>query len=97
MKRTLKPVAWMKIYDRNGQYRASFVDCTEAASFVAILGDGANVRNGHGQKNVIWFEGREEFSASESYDGFLTCITSKGFARQSVLKQACFCPATWII
>lgn len=68
MKRTKKPIAWLKIYDARGQYRASFVDYSDAAAFVAILGKDANVRNGHGQTRVIWLEGHEEFSASESYD-----------------------------
>lgn len=68
MQRTKKPVAWMKVYNGQGEYRAAFVDCSEAAAFVAILGKDANVRNGHGQTRVIWYEGHEEFSASESYD-----------------------------
>lgn len=62
------PVAWMKVYDAAGNYKASCVDYAEAAVLVAFLGDGSQVRNGHGKKNVIWHEGHEDQRAADSYD-----------------------------
>lgn len=63
-----KPVAWIKIYNPSGEYRASCVDYTDAAALCALYGDGAEARNGHAKKNAIWREGEEAQSAGESYD-----------------------------
>lgn len=63
-----KPVAWCKVYDAAGNYRASFVECSEAAILCAALGTGSEARNGHAKKNAIWREGFEEQAAGESYD-----------------------------
>ncbi len=38
----------------------------DAAAMVAILGHGSTVRYDH--RLIVWTEGSEEFSASESYD-----------------------------
>lgn len=62
------PVAWMKVYDGNGNFLASCVDSGSAAAVVALAGDGATIRNGHAKKNVIWAEGNEAQPATESYD-----------------------------
>ncbi|WP_155293370.1 hypothetical protein [Comamonas testosteroni] len=71
------PVAWMKIYDPAGNYKASCVDYAEAAVLVSFLGNGSQVRNGHGKKNVIWHEGHEDQSAGESYDRATAVMASR--------------------
>ena len=55
-----------KVYDSRGEYRAACKYAEEAACLVALLGDGATIRNGHRSK--VWTEGAEEQSAAESYD-----------------------------
>lgn len=72
----LKPVAWMKIYTPGGNYAASCNDEGAAAALMAFYGDGAEIRNGHSKKNVIWREGSEQQPAGESYD-FVTYVISE--------------------
>lgn len=62
------PVAWIKVYGPDNDYRASFVHPDDAAVLCAVLGEGSEARNGHAKKNAIWREGFEAKSASESYD-----------------------------
>jgi hypothetical protein len=57
-----------KIYDSKGDYRAACKLAEDAACLVAFLGDGATIRAGHGVKNIVWREGREDCPAAESYD-----------------------------
>lgn len=68
MVRQRKPVAWIKIYSPTGEYRASCVDYTDAAALCGLYGPGAEARNGHAKRNVIWREGHEEQLAADSYD-----------------------------
>ena len=68
MKAQKIPVAWMKIYDGNGNYLAACVDAGSAAAVVALAGVGATIRNGHAKKNAVWVEGGESQPAAESYD-----------------------------
>jgi hypothetical protein len=63
-----KPVAWIKIYSPRGDYVAACVHAEDAACLCALYGDGAQARNGHAKKHVIWDEGSESQSAGESYD-----------------------------
>lgn len=58
----------LKIYDAENEYRASFHYAEDAASFIAFLGDGATIRNGHARKFILWSEGNEEQPAAESFD-----------------------------
>ena len=48
------------------EYVASCKYAEDAAALVAVLGEGATIRFGHGP--VLWAEGREDQSAGESYD-----------------------------
>lgn len=66
--RTKKPVAWMKVYGREGNYLAACVEPEGAAALVALAGEGATIRNGHARKNAVWIEGAESQPAGESYD-----------------------------
>ena len=56
-----------KVFTELEELVASFADADHAASFVAILGHGATIRYGRGQK-IVWREGFETVSAHESYD-----------------------------
>ena len=78
------PVAWMKVYDSAGNFKASCVDYAEAAVLVAFLGCGSQVRNGHGKKNVIWHEGHEDQSAGESYDNACSVMAERVTTQEPV-------------
>ena len=54
-----------KVY-RNGEYVASCKYPSDAAVLVSAFGEGAQIRVGHNQ--IVWNEGHEDQSASESYD-----------------------------
>jgi len=54
-----------KIYDAAGEYQASVKDLTLAGGLMAILGEGATVRDGH--RLVIYTEGIDGDSGN-SYD-----------------------------
>ena len=58
----------LKAYTRDGEYVAAFKHESDAAAFVAILGEGATIRYSHARRHTIWTEGAEEQSAGESYD-----------------------------
>jgi hypothetical protein len=72
-----KPVAWMKIYSPSGNYVAACNDAAAAASLMAFYGDGAEIRNGHAKRNVVWREGSESQRAAESYDFVETVIRNR--------------------
>ena len=57
-----------KVFTAGGTYVAAIKHLEDAAAFVSFQGEGATVRNGHAKKRTIWTEGRESFSAGESYD-----------------------------
>ena len=57
-----------KIYF-NGIYEGSTKDPDRAAMLCACLGEGSDVRDGPAKRDIVWREGSEAFSASESYDG----------------------------
>jgi hypothetical protein len=54
------------IYDAQGQYLGRVKHAEDAAALVSVHGPGARVKWKHGP--VLWREGKEEFSAAESYD-----------------------------
>lgn len=56
-----------KVY-LDGEYRASCRYPEDAAMLVACLGDGAQIRDGHAARSIVWNEGAEEQPAGESYD-----------------------------
>lgn len=57
-----------KVYSADEEYRACFKHLEDAASFVAFLGKGATIRDGHSKRHVVWHEGHEDQSAAESFD-----------------------------
>jgi len=58
----------LKVYDAENEYRAACHYAEDAAALVALLGDGATIRDGHSRRFVLWSEGNEEQPAAESYD-----------------------------
>ena len=63
-----RPVAWLKVYGRQGDFLGSCVEPEGAAALVTLAGEGATIRNGHALKNAVWTEGKEVQPAGESYD-----------------------------
>lgn len=57
-----------KVIDFEGDIRAQTVFAEDAASMVAFLGDGATVEQIGRKGVVLWREGSETESASESFD-----------------------------
>lgn len=55
-----------KVFGPGSVYEASCKHLEIAAAVVAVLGEGATIRDGH--KYVLWTEGKEEQPAAESYD-----------------------------
>lgn len=56
----------LKVHNPQGEYVASCKHYEDAAMIVAAYGDGAKIKHVHG--GLLWHEGCEEISASESYD-----------------------------
>lgn len=73
-----------KVCNSDGEYVASFKHPSDAAAFVAILGEGATIRNKHARSTVIWKEGTDG-SAGESYD----LVAERCFAKvREIAKKA---------
>ena len=66
-----------KVFDKRSIYLAACKRPEEAAVLVAFLGDGATIRDGHSTKDIVWLEGMEHQSASESYDYVATIIQER--------------------
>jgi hypothetical protein len=71
-----------KIY-YNGEYRAACKYIEDAACLVAFLGKGAVIKFYH--SFVMWKEGYEKQSASESYD-YVAEVAEKRFKEYSLKK-----------
>ena len=56
-----------KVY-RDKEYVASCKYVEDAAAIVACSGEGATIRNGHREADIVWREGAEAIVAGESYD-----------------------------
>lgn len=56
----------LKIFNPQGEYVASCKMYEDAAMLVGNYGPGAKIKYG---AILVWTEGQEEFSASESFDG----------------------------
>lgn len=73
-----------KLYNSSREYVGATRHVEDAAAFVALLGAGATVRDGH--RKVIWQEGDEDFPAADSYDAagevMLQRISSAGLVRR---------------
>lgn len=57
-----------KIYSSDGEYMAATKYAEDAAVLVGAMGEGATVRCSHSKKHIVWTEGNETISASESFD-----------------------------
>jgi hypothetical protein len=57
------------------EYLAAFKCADHAASFVAVLGNGAEIVFEH--KITLWKEGAEKFSAAESYDAVAELVARR--------------------
>ena len=57
-----------KVYDRNGEYIAACKYPEHAAAILGALGEGTELRDGHGPNRVVWIEGDEVCSAGSSFD-----------------------------
>jgi hypothetical protein len=57
-----------KVYNPQGEYVASCKHVEDAAMLVGNYGEGAKIRDGMNGKRVVWHEGKESVSASDSYD-----------------------------
>jgi hypothetical protein len=56
-----------KVYSASGEYIAACKFPEAAAAIIAAIGyDGWTIRDGH--RRIVWLEGTETQSASESYD-----------------------------
>ena len=66
-----------KVFNAEGEYVASVKYFEDAACLMSFYGEGASVRAGHGKKETLWTEGRESFSAGESYDDAAEVMASR--------------------
>ncbi len=57
----------LKVYSGD-EYIASVKHAEHAAAIVALEGNAATIRQGHSKRMILWREGHESQSASESYD-----------------------------
>lgn len=57
-----------KVFNSQGEYVAACKYGEESAMLAACMGEGTTVRLGHSKSDTVWTEGREKFSAGESYD-----------------------------
>lgn len=66
--------------DPVGRPVAGCSDRLAAVALMAFYGAGAQVRNGHGKKNVVWVEGKESQSAADhpafAAAAILECVTA---------------------
>ena len=67
------------IHNADGDLMAITKHAEDAAAFVALIGDGATVRNGG---KVLWTEGAEDIPAAESYDAAASTILERDEMRK---------------
>lgn len=78
-----------KVYSASNEYLASFKHPSDAAVFVAVLGDGATIRYNHSSKQrALWVEGEEQQSAGESYDFVAREVYSRLAKRRAFVRAA---------
>lgn len=68
-----------KVYNRDGEYTASFKALEDAAVLIAVYGDGSSIKLRH--VKTVWFEGAEKFSAGDSYDGVAETAMNRAYPR----------------
>ena len=71
-----------KVFDSEGVYQAACKRPEEAAAVVALLGQGATIRDGHTKKDIVWHEGAEDQTAGESYDFVASKVYERCKARR---------------
>lgn len=76
-----------KVYNPQGEYIASCKHLEDAACLAGMYGSGASIREGHAAKDVIWREGQEEFSASDSYDGAAKIMLDRMEAKYAAMVR----------
>ena len=75
-----------KVYTDEGEYIGAFKHAADAAMLAGFRGDGATVRNGHAVRNIVWTEGKEEFSGN-CHDAAAELIHQRECERSLVAKQ----------
>ena len=66
------------LYDAKGLLIARCRRAEEAAAVVALLGNGAIIRDGYLNGEPVWVEGAEQQPADESYDFVAQVIAARG-------------------
>lgn len=64
-----------KVYDADGNYQAAVKSAALGVVLAGFLGEGATVRYGH--KRVVWVEGAEDTTATDSYDEATSLIIKR--------------------
>lgn len=76
-----------KVYSDTGEYVAACKYVFDAAMIVAGRGvNGTTIRAGH--RFIMWTEGKEAFSASESYDGVAEVVRKRNESRWRAIEAA---------
>lgn len=63
----------LKVYNPRGEYVAACKHPEDAGAIVALYGNGAEIRYGHGP--IVWREGSEKQRAGESFDWLADLVT----------------------
>lgn len=69
-----------KVYAPTGEYVAACKLVEDAAAIVALHGDGAKIKHGHGR--ALWTEGAEGQPAAESYDYVAQTVLDRHLGRR---------------
>ena len=73
----------LKIFNGDGAYVAACKYADHAAVLVAFLGAGSSIRVGHAQRDIVWREGWEEFSAVGNGDRVARMIAERREQRRA--------------
>lgn len=86
MSATAKPFV---VYGADLEQLACFMYPDHAAAFVSVLGEGATIRlqARGGSALIVWREGHEKQSASESYDEAATTMMDRATASMKAAKK----------
>jgi hypothetical protein len=76
-KATVAATPSLEIFSAEGEYVASVKYFDDAACLISFYGDGAQVRSGHGKKEILWTEGSESFPAGDNYNGAVDIMASR--------------------
>jgi len=76
----------LKVY-AGREYVASCKHIEDAVVIAAVRGEGTTIRYGHGKAAILWTEGAEGQSASESYDHATAVVVSRMEAHFALLAR----------